>query len=44
MQTETILKGEDEVIKQFRLTLSDTTATVLKKALGLLGIGVVERM
>ena len=43
-QTETILKGEDEVIKQFRLTLSDTTATVLKKALGLLGIGVVERM
>jgi arginyl-tRNA synthetase len=43
-QTETILKGDDENIKQFRLALSYTTASVLKKGMGLLGIGVVERM
>ncbi|TAH01014.1 MAG: arginine--tRNA ligase [Sphingobacteriales bacterium] len=43
-QTETILKGEDEVVKQFRLLLSSVTASVLKKGMGLLGVGVVERM
>jgi arginyl-tRNA synthetase len=43
-QTETILKGEDEVVKQFRLSLSSVTAGVLKKGMGLLGVGVVERM
>ena len=43
-QTETILKGEDEVVKQFRLLLSSVTASVLKRGMGLLGVGVVERM
>jgi len=43
-QTETILKGEDEVVKQFRLSLSNVVADVLKKGMGLLGIAVVERM
>lgn len=43
-QTETILKGEDELIKQFRLGLSNVTASVLKKGMALLGVGVVERM
>jgi arginyl-tRNA synthetase len=43
-QTESILKVEEEDLKQFRLKLSDLTATTLKKAMALLGIEVPERM
>ncbi|TAF46324.1 MAG: arginine--tRNA ligase [Sphingobacteriales bacterium] len=43
-QTETILKGDVEEIKHFRLLLSYVTAGVLKKGMSLLGIGMAERM
>jgi arginyl-tRNA synthetase len=43
-QTESILKVEEEDLKQFRLKLSNLTATTLKKAMALLGIEVPERM
>lgn len=43
-QTESILKVEDEVIKQFRLNLSEKTGIIIKRGLRLLGIDVVERM
>lgn len=39
-----ILKEEDAKIRQFRLQLSDTCASVLKKSMDLLGIQVPERM
>ncbi len=43
-QTESILKVEEEDIKNFRLFISYHTALTLKKAMGLLGIDVPERM
>ncbi|MFI5162007.1 MAG: arginine--tRNA ligase [Sphingobacteriales bacterium] len=39
-----ILQAEDEISKQFRLHLSAASAKVIKKAMGLLGIEVPERM
>jgi len=39
-----ILQAEDEVTKHFRLQLSASSAKVIKKAMGLLGIDVPERM
>ena len=39
-----ILKEENPFIKQFRLVLSETVATVIKTGMGLLGIEVPERM
>jgi len=39
-----ILQAEDEQTKQFRLQLSAASAKVIKKAMGLLGIEVPERM
>jgi arginyl-tRNA synthetase len=39
-----ILQAEDEVSKQFRLYLSAASAKVIRKAMGLLGIEVPERM
>jgi len=41
---KSILQAEDETSKQFRLQLSYATAKVIKKAMGLLGIEVPERM
>jgi len=41
---KSILQAEDETSKQFRLQLSFATAKVIKKAMGLLGIEVPERM
>jgi arginyl-tRNA synthetase len=41
---KSILQAEDETTKQFRLQLSHATAKVIKKAMGLLGIEVPERM
>ncbi|MCW3160138.1 arginine--tRNA ligase [Chryseobacterium oryctis] len=43
-QSNPILNQDDENIKQFRLNLSDITAKTIKKSLGLLGIGTVNRM
>ncbi len=43
-QTESILKVEEELTKQFRLQLSFYTALTLKKAMKLLGIEMPERM
>ena len=43
-QTESILKVEEEQIKEFRLQLSFHTATTLHKAMMLLGIEMPERM
>lgn len=43
-QNNPILNQDDENIKQFRLNLSDITAKTIKKSLGLLGIGTVNRM
>lgn len=43
-QSTPIVKLEDENLKQFRLNLSDITAKTIKKSLGLLGIGTVNRM
>ncbi|NDP20163.1 MAG: arginine--tRNA ligase [Paludibacter sp.] len=40
----TILKEENPSLKQFRLVLSETIATIIKKGMGLLGIDVPERM
>ena len=42
-QSNPILNQEND-IKEFRLDLSNLTAVTIKKALGLLGIGVVNRM
>ena len=39
-----ILKEENQALKQFRLVLSDTTAAIIKKGMKLLGIEVPERM
>ena len=41
---EPILKAEDEAVKQFRLELSAATASVIKKAMSLLGIAVPDKM
>ncbi len=43
-QNNPILNQEDENQKDFRLELSDLTAKTIKKSLGLLGIGTVNRM
>ncbi|MEY8761897.1 arginine--tRNA ligase [Chryseobacterium tongliaoense] len=43
-QNNPILILEDENMKQFCLNLSDLTAKTIKKSLGLLGIGTVNRM
>ncbi|MDQ1097543.1 arginyl-tRNA synthetase [Chryseobacterium camelliae] len=43
-QSNTILKLEDEQLKNFRLSISDLTGKVIKKALRLLGIATVNRM
>ncbi|MDR6527350.1 arginyl-tRNA synthetase [Chryseobacterium rhizosphaerae] len=43
-QNNPILIQDDENIKQFRLNVSDLTAKTIKKSLGLLGIGTVNRM
>ncbi len=40
----TILKEENPSLKQFRLVLSETIATIIKTGMGLLGIDVPERM
>jgi arginyl-tRNA synthetase len=40
----TILKEENEALKQFRLVLSESTATIIKTGMKLLGIEVPERM
>jgi arginyl-tRNA synthetase len=40
----TILKEENEGLKQFRLVLSDSIASVIKTGMSLLGIDVPERM
>ncbi len=40
----TILKEENPHLKQFRLVLSESTASVIKTGMGLLGIDVPERM
>ena len=41
---EPILKAEDEAVRQFRLELSAATASVIKKAMSLLGIAVPDKM
>jgi arginyl-tRNA synthetase len=41
---ESILKAEEEVVKQFRLQLSSVSANIIKKAMQMLGIEVAERM
>ncbi|RYE27274.1 MAG: arginine--tRNA ligase, partial [Sphingobacteriaceae bacterium] len=41
---ESILKAEEEEIKQFRLQLSDNSARMIKNLMFLLGIAVPERM
>jgi arginyl-tRNA synthetase len=41
---KSILQAEDEVLKQFRLQLSEASGKVIKKGMGLLGIDVPERM
>jgi arginyl-tRNA synthetase len=41
---KSIMQAEDEVLKQFRLQLSASSAKVISKAMGLLGIDVPERM
>lgn len=43
-QNNPILSQEDETVKNFRLHLSLLTSKTIKKGLGLLGIGVVNRM
>jgi arginyl-tRNA synthetase len=40
----TILKEENANLKQFRLVLSETTSSIIKTGMGLLGIEVPERM
>jgi len=39
-----MLKEENPTLKQFRLVLSESIATVIKTGMGLLGIDVPERM
>ena len=39
-----ILKEENQSLKQFRLVLSETVASIIKTGMGLLGIDVPERM
>lgn len=41
---EPILKLDDEELKNFRLSLSETTGSIIKKGMRLLGIDVPERM
>jgi len=41
---KSILQAEDEPTRQFRLQLSAASGKVIKKAMGLLGIEVPERM
>ncbi|WP_183558765.1 arginine--tRNA ligase [Mucilaginibacter sp. SP1R1] len=41
---KSIMQAEDEVLKQFRLQLSASSAKVISKAMNLLGIDVPERM
>ncbi|MGF7040767.1 arginine--tRNA ligase [Mucilaginibacter lappiensis] len=41
---KSILQAEDEILKQFRLQLSASSAKVISKAMNLLGIDVPERM
>lgn len=41
---KSILQAEDEVLKQFRLQLSEASGKVIKRGMGLLGIEVPERM
>ena len=41
---EPILKAEDEAVRQFRLELSAATASVIKKAMSLLGLAVPDKM
>lgn len=41
---EPILKSEDETIRLFRLDLSATTARIIARSMGLLGIAVPDRM
>ena len=41
---ESILKAEEEAVKQFRLQLSGVSAAIIQKAMQLLGIKVPERM
>jgi arginyl-tRNA synthetase len=41
---KSILQAEDEISKRFRLQLSASSAKVISKAMGLLGIDVPERM
>jgi arginyl-tRNA synthetase len=41
---KSILQAEDEILKQFRLHLSASSAKVISKAMNLLGIDVPERM
>ena len=43
-QNNPVMTLEDENAKQFKLQISDLTAKTIKKALNLLGIGVVNRM
>ena len=43
-QNNPILNQEDETVKNYRLHLSSLTSNTIKKGLGLLGIGVVNRM
>lgn len=43
-QNNPVLNQEDANVRQFRLSLSDQTGKTIKKALSLLGIGVVNRM
>lgn len=43
-QNNPILKQDNAVAKQFRLELSSVTGKTIKKGLGLLGIGTVDRM
>jgi arginyl-tRNA synthetase len=41
---EPILKLDDEELKNFRLSLSATTGSIIKRGMRLLGIDVPERM
>jgi arginyl-tRNA synthetase len=43
-QNNPILNHEQSEVKEFRLQLSQITATVIRKSLSLLGIGTVNRM
>jgi arginyl-tRNA synthetase len=43
-QTQPIFKEEDELIKQFRLSLSKTTGDIIKRGMKLLGVSCPDRM